>query len=75
MDSSFWFDMINLGWSRVYIKRSRVIISKKKHISLKIVFALANSVDTDEMQHYVAFHRGLHCLPKYAFRSHWYIKD
>ena len=23
---------------------------------------LANSVDPDEMPHYVAFHQGLHCL-------------
>ena len=34
-----------------------------------IVFVLANSADTDEMPHYVAFHLGLHCLPKYMFRS------
>ena len=39
-------------------------------IFLKIVFSLANGVDSDEMQHDVAFHLGLHCLPKYAFRSH-----
>ena len=25
---------------------------------------LANSEDTDEMQHNAAFHRGLHCLPR-----------
>ena len=28
MDSSFWFDIINLGWSIVYIERSQVVISK-----------------------------------------------
>ena len=28
MDSSFWFDTINLGWFIVYIKGSQVIISK-----------------------------------------------
>ena len=32
--------------------------------SLKIS---AKSVDPDEMQHYAAFHLGLHCLPKYPF--------
>ena len=32
--------------------------------SLKIVFILANSADPGEMQHYAAFHLGLHCLPK-----------
>ena len=31
---------------------------------LKIIFSLANSADPDEMQPYVAFHLGLHCLPK-----------
>ena len=39
-------------------------------LSLKIVFGLANSVDPDEMPHNVAFHPDLHCLQKYAFRSH-----
>ena len=29
---------------------------------LKIFFTFANSVDPDEMQHYAAFHLGLHCL-------------
>ena len=28
-----------------------------------------NSVDPDEMQHYAAFHLGLHCLQKYSFRG------
>ena len=34
-------------------------------MSLKIVFILANSADSDEMPHYAAFHLGLHCLTKY----------
>ena len=29
------------------------------------VFALANSVDPEEIPRYVAFHPGIHCLPKY----------
>ena len=34
------------------------------------MFALANSVDPDEMPHYAAFHLGLHCLQKkYRFRE------
>ena len=37
-------------------------------LSLKIGFVSANSEDPDEMPHYVAFHLGLHCLPKYLFR-------
>ena len=39
-------------------------------MSLKGVLNLANSVDDpDEMQHYAAFHPGLHCLQKYTFRG------
>ena len=71
MDSSLWFDAINLGWSIIYIKGSQIIISKNTIVffSLKIIFVLANSVDPDEMPHYAAFYLGLHCLPKYAFYS------
>ena len=36
---------------------------------LKIFFTFTNSVDPDEMQHYAAFHLGLHCLQKYSFRG------
>ena len=36
---------------------------------LKIIFTLTNSVDPDEMQHYAAFHLGLHCLQKYSFKG------
>ena len=39
-------------------------------MSLKIVFILVNSADPDEMPPYVAFHLGLHCLPKYLFTSY-----
>ena len=40
----------------------------------KVVFfsedlLFTNSVDPDEMQHYAAFHLGLHCLQKYSFRG------
>ena len=43
-------------------------------LSLKVVLILANSALPDEMQHYAAFHLGLHCLPKYPFRDLQYIK-
>ena len=33
------------------------------------LFTLPNSVDPDEMQHYVEFHLGLNCLLKYLFRG------
>ena len=35
---------------------------------------LANIADPDEMQHYAAFHLGLHCLPKHPFRGIPYRK-
>ena len=35
----------------------------------KIFFTSTNSEGPDEMQHYVAFHLGLHCLPRYLFRG------
>ena len=41
---------------------------------MKNVVVLANSVDADEMQHYAAFHLGLHCLPEYTFRGFQYAK-
>ena len=41
-------------------------------LSLKIVSIITNSVDPDEMQHYAAFHLGLHCLTKYPFRGFQY---
>ena len=68
---SFWFDTINLGWSKAqcgykYIEGSLVITYKKYCIfSLKIVFVL----DPDEILHYAEFHLGLHYLSKYMFRS------
>ena len=36
---------------------------------LKIFFTFTNSVDPAEMQHYAAFHLGIHCLQKYSFRG------
>ena len=33
------------------------------------MFIKANCVDLDEMSYCVAFHLGLHCLPKDAFRT------
>ena len=59
----------------IYIEGSKVIISKSIiFLSLKIDFVLANSADPGEMQHYGAFHLGLHCLPKYPIRGFWSTK-
>ena len=43
-------------------------------MSVKVVFILANSEDTDEMRPYAAFHLCLHCLPKYLFTDIKYEK-
>ena len=40
--------------------------------SLMIIFVIANSVDWDEMQHYVAYNLGLQFLPKCAVRIQKY---
>ena len=44
-----------------------IILKKNVFFCLKIFFTFTNSVDPDEMQHYAAFHLGIHCLPKYSF--------
>ena len=38
---------------------------KRSYSFVKIFFTFTNTVDPDEMQHYAAFHLGLHCLQKY----------
>ena len=55
-----------------YISKGHRLLFTNKVVfhSLKIVFVLANSLDPDEMPKEEAFHLGLHCLPKDAFRSH-----
>ena len=69
MNSSCWFDTINLGRSILDIEESQVLNSKKNCISSSVgCFSLeANSGDPDEMLHYAAFHLGLYCLQKYAY--------
>ena len=70
------FDTIDLRWSIVCIRGHRFYFQMKiVFLSLKKDYAsIATSVDPDEMPHYVASHLGLHCLPKYPFRSHLYMK-
>ena len=60
MDSSFWFDTINLGKSIVHIYVRLKFSKNIVFFSLKIFFTFTNSVDPDEMSHYAAFHLGLH---------------
>ena len=42
-------------------------LSNDVFLSLKIVFISAISADPDKMPSCMAFHLGLHCLPKYLF--------
>ena len=66
MDSSLWFDTINLGWFQcLYLGVSAYDLKKVQYFRLKIIFfILTNGVDPDEMPQYVAFHLCLHCLQK-----------
>ena len=60
MEFSITFGTVNSGWSIVYIKGPRVIISKNiAFLSLKIEFVLADSTDPDTMPHL-----DHHCLPR-----------
>ena len=54
---------IYLGGSGYNFKKNIVFFC------LKIFFTFSNSLDPDEMQHYTAFHQGLHCLQKNLLRS------
>ena len=68
--------MISMGQPNVYFKGSqvRIFLNYDIFLSRKVVLILANSAGPDEMQHYAAFHLGLHCLPKYPFRGFQYTK-
>ena len=46
-------------------------LKKKKFILLSedLFLPFTDSEDSDEMQHYAAFHLGLHCVQKYWFSS------
>ena len=46
-----------------------IVLNDDVFLSLKDVSIIASSVNPDEMQHYAAFHLGLHCPPKYPFRG------
>ena len=71
MDFPIHIDAIGLGLPILYFKGPQVEVSELLFfLSLKVdVLILANSADSGEMQHYAAFHLGLHCLPKYPFRD------
>ena len=43
-------------------------ISSQHSITEPLCISFTNSVDPDDMQHYAAFHLGLHYLQKYSFK-------
>ena len=42
-----------------------IFLNHDVFLSMEVVLNVANSADLDEIQHYAAFHLGLHCLPKF----------
>ena len=59
----------------IYFKGCDIEISKYVIVlSLKIVLITTKSIDLDEMQHFAAFHLGLHFLLKYQFMAFLHTK-
>ena len=76
MDSPIHIDTISMALPIVPLKGSQMegsqvlnLLNYDALLSMKVVLIIANREDPDEMQHYAAFHLGLHCLPKYPFRG------
>ena len=70
MDFPIQVNTMRMGLSVIYLKWSQVKLFKIINYelqSLKILFILANSEDSDEMPRIAAFHLGPHCLQKYPF--------
>ena len=60
----------------MYFKGSQINFQNYDVIlSLKAVQIVANSANADEMQHYAAFHLGIHYLQKYPFRGFRYTAE
>ena len=62
-----------MGLSIVHFRGSQIaFLNYDVFLILKVVLVLANSADPDEMQHYAAFHLGLHFFffEKYPFRGY-----
>ena len=56
------------------VRKVATIRNQYNQVPRPTVLILGNSADTDEMQHYAAFHLGLHCLPKYLFMGFQYTQ-
>ena len=67
VDDTIYIDMVSMKLSILYFKGLPVKISII-YIYISIpedCFPLSNSADPVKIPPYVAFHLGLHCLPKY----------
>ena len=61
MNFPIHIEMISMGLPIFYFRGSQVEVSLfDVFLSLEVVFVLANSADTDEMQQYAAFQLGFH---------------
>ena len=78
MDFPTHIDTLSMGLSIVHFKETQVEFSKLWCISVpEDCFNLNKKCKpwwNDEMQHYAAFHQGLHCLSKNPFRGFQYTK-
>ena len=74
MDFPIQIKAIRMGLSIISLKGSQAFPNYHVFLSLRTVFHLTNSADTDKMPHYGTFYLGLHCLSKYMFRSFQYTK-
>ena len=63
------FNYISVKQNSVELFRATWLFCFKYDVflSYKVVLILANGADTGEIQHYVAFYLGLHCLPNYHY--------
>ena len=71
MDFPLQIDRTRIGLSIICVKGSQFNLV---FISMKFGLTLTNSADPNEMPLFAAFHLGLHCLPKYIFKSLQYTK-
>ena len=62
MDSYFKLGIVHC----IYLGEVRLKFKKKMYFLFDF-FTFTNSEGPDEMQHYAAFHLGLHYLQKYSF--------
>ena len=64
MDFPIYVNTICMGLPILNFKGLQIkFLNYDVFLYLKVGLMLANSADTDEVQHYAAFHLGLHCLP------------